>query len=197
MALSDVIKKKQETGNENAQKAEKKSLLDDVRVVIAVLVVLILALIGLIVYETMNINNTKASIEEMKLKYTDNQNAIGQLVALQKQSELYKARKAEYDNMLSSEPLDQTEIMISLENQVESYKCTLNEITFDEVMNTGLVNQINVYVSVTGKYNDILRFCHDVVNEEQIKRIDKINMTQISKDSDEMKAELTIVEFSK
>lgn len=196
MALSDVIKKKQETGNENAQKAEKKNLFDDVRVVIAVLIVLILALIGLIVYGTMNINDTKARIDDMKIKYSDNQKAIAQLVALQQQSELYKARKEEYDNMISSEAIDQAQIMIDLENEVESYNCTLNEITFDEIINTGLVNQINVYVSVTGEYNDIVRFCCDTVNQQQIKRIDKINMTRVSVDSETMKAELTIVEFS-
>ena len=49
MALSDVIKKKEATGGAKAQNSEKKNLLEDVRVVIAILVVLIFALIGLIV----------------------------------------------------------------------------------------------------------------------------------------------------
>ena len=197
MALSDVIKKKEATGEAKAQNSEKKNLLEDVRVVIAILVVLIFALIGLIVYGTLGINETKVQIDEMKIKYSENQQAIAQLVALQQQSEMYKARKAEYDSMISSDPIDQMNIMINMENEVEKYNCSLTGLDFDEITNTGLVNQINVYMTVTGKYEDIIRFCRDTVNKKQIKRIDKINMTILNKDDNTMNAEITVVEFSK
>lgn len=197
MALSDVIKKKQETGNEQAQKSEKKRLIDDVRVVIAILAVLILALIGLIVYGSMNIKKTEEEIGKMKIKYTDNQKVISQLHALQRQSDVYKKRKAEYDKMISSEPIDKMQIMINLEQEVEKHNCTLTNLDFDEIVNTGLVNQVNVYMTVSGKYSEIMRFCRDTVNGEKIRRIDKINMTVLNKDDDTMSAELTIVEFSK
>lgn len=197
MALSDVIKKKEATGEAKAQNSEKKNLLEDVRVVIAILIVLIFALIGLIVYGTLGINETKVQIDEMKIKYSENQQAIAQLVALQQQSEMYKARKAEYDSMISSDPIDQMNIMINMENEVEKYNCSLTGLDFDEITNTGLVNQINVYMTVTGKYEDIIRFCRDTVNKKQIKRIDKINMTILNKDDNTMNAEITVVEFSK
>ncbi len=197
MALSDVIKKKEATGEAKAQNSENKNLLEDVRVVIAILIVLIFALIGLIVYGTLGINETKVQIDEMKIKYSENQQAIAQLVALQQQSEMYKARKAEYDSMISSDPIDQMNIMINMENEVEKYNCSLTGLDFDEITNTGLVNQINVYMTVTGKYEDIIRFCRDTVNKKQIKRIDKINMTILNKDDNTMNAEITVVEFSK
>ena len=197
MALSDVIKKKEATGGAKAQNSEKKNLLEDVRVVIAILVVLIFALIGLIVYGTMSINETKVRIDEMRIKYSENQQAIAQLVALQQQSEIYMNRKAEYDSMISSEPIDQMSIMINMENEVEKYNCSLTGLDFDEITNTGLVNQINVYMTVTGKYEDIMRFCRDTVNKQQIKRIDKINMTILNEDDNTMNAEITVVEFSK
>lgn len=197
MALSDVIKKKQETGDAQAQKSEKKNLLEDVRVVIAILVVLILALIGLIVYGSMNIKDTETKIGEMRVKYTDNQKVITQLRALQQQSDAYKKRKAEYDKMISSDPLDKMQIMIDLEQEVEKYNCTLTKLDFDEIVNTGLVNQINVYVSLSGKYSDIMRFCSDIVTAEKIMRIDRVNMTVLSEGDNTMTADITVVEFSK
>lgn len=193
MALSDVIKKKEKT--EEAKNGEKKSFLDDVRVVIAILIVLIFALIGLIVYGSMGIKETESRISEMKVKYSENQEAIAQLVALKKQSGVYEKRKAEYDEMISSEPIDQMQIMIDIENSVEEHNCSLAALSFDDITNTGLVNQVNVYITVTGKYNDIVSFCCDTVNKKQISRIDKINMTNVSDDI--MTAEITVVEFSK
>ena len=197
MALSDVINKKKQTGEAEGARPEKKNLLEDVRVVIVILVVLIIALIGLIVYGSLEIKNTQQKINEIKVVYTENQKSINQLLALKKQSEIYKARKDDYDEMITSEPLDQMQIMIDIENRVEKYNCALSSVDFDETVNTGLVNQVNTYITITGSFKDVMRFCHDTVNEKQIKRIDKINMTRVDKNSDKMNAEITIVEFSR
>lgn len=197
MALSDVINKKNKTSEAGGKKGEKKNVFEDVRVVIVILLVLIIALIGLIVFQSIEIKNTQEQINEIKVVYSDNQKSINQLIALKQQSEVYKARKAEYDVMITSEPLDQTQIMIDLENKIEKYNCSLSSVTFDETVNTGLVNQVNTYITVTGSFNDIMRFCRDTVNEKQIKRIDRINLTKADKNNDKMNAEITIVEFSK
>ena len=195
--MSDVIKKKNKTSEAKGDKSEKKNILEDVRVVIAILIIMIIALIGLIVYGSMGIKETRSEIDEIKVEYSDNQKAINQLLALKKQSDVYKARKLEYDEMISSEPIDQMKIMIDLENTVEKYNCSLNSVEFDELVNTGLVNQVNAYITISGEYNDIMSFCRATVNDKQIKRIDKINMTKTDKDSNKMNAEITVVEFSK
>lgn len=197
MAISDVINKKKKTSEAEGGKSEKKNIFEDVRLVIAILVVLILALIGLIAYGSSQIKETQKQISEIKVEYSNNQKAINQLLALKKQSAIYKARKDEYDEMIKSEPLDQMKIMIDIENRVEKYNCSLASVEFDETVDTGLVKQVNAYITITGGFNDIMRFCRDTVNEKQIKRIDKINITKESEDSNTMKAEITVVEFSR
>ncbi len=198
MALSDVIKKKQETGNEKSASEEKKSILDDVRVVITVIVIACIALIVLTVFGTKSINETLVKIDRVKQEYKENLAQIANLKALQSKSEEYKAQSDEYDEMLSKDPLDQQQIMIDMETDVEAHNCTLTNIAFGEQTNTGLVNQIQVTVSVTGSYADIMSFAHDTVSSTEIKRIDSLVMKQSSSSSDGESiktADITVVLF--
>ena len=196
MALSDVIKKKQATGDglEN-EKAAKKNPLDDVRVVIAILFVACIGLIVLTVFGAKGIDATEANIEKAKAQYKQNQLAIANLKALQARSGEYKEQIAQYDIMISKEPLDQMQIMIDLEKDVEAHNCSLTELTFGEPeKNEHNVNQIAVNLSITGTYRDIITFCHDTVSDKQIKRIDTINITG----TDEQRtAQIVLVEFSR
>jgi Tfp pilus assembly protein PilO len=200
MALSDVMKKKQATGDPSAakNKADVKNALNDVRVVIAVIVVACIALIALIIYTTGLINNKLVSIAEAKSEYAANQTKIESLLALQAQSEEFKAKKEEYDKMISTDGLDQRQLMIDYEKEVESYNCTMASLTFGEPGNTGLVNQIEISIHIIGDYTDIMNYCRDVVTGEQIRRIDTINMTSSQGASETKKeADIVIVEFSK
>ena len=199
MALSDVMKKKQATGDPSAakNKVDVKNILNDVRVVIAVIVVACIALIALIVYTTGLINNKLVSIAEAKSEYTANQTKIESLLALQAQSEEFKAKKEEYDKMISTDGLDQRQLMIDYEKEVESYNCTMSSLTFGDPANTGLVNQIEISIHVIGDYTDIMNYCRDVVTGEQIRRIDTINMTSQSASETKKEADIVIVEFSK
>ena len=174
MALSDVIKKKQATGDgSEKEKAAKKNPLDDVRVVIAILFVACIGLIVLTVFGAKGIDATEANIEKAKAQYKQNQLAIANLKALQARSGEYKQQIAEYDIMISKDPLDQMQIMIDLEKDV---------------------NQIAVNLTITGSYRDIITFCHDTVSDKQIKRIDTINITG----TDEQRtAQIVLVEFSR
>lgn len=196
MALSDVIKKKQATGDglEN-EKAAKKNLLDDVRVVIAILFVACIGLIVLTVFGAKGIDATEANIEKAKAQYKQNQLAIANLKALQARSGEYKQQIDEYDIMISKDPLDQMQIMIDLEKDVEAHNCSLTELTFGEPeKNEQNVNQIAVNLTITGSYRDIITFCHDTVSDKQIKRIDTINITG----TDEQRtAQIVLVEFSR
>ncbi len=196
MALSDVIKKKQATGDgsEN-EKTVKKNPLDDVRVVIAVLILACIGLIVLTVFGVKGIDETNDSIAKAKTQYKQNQLAIANLKALQARSGEYKEQIEEYNVMISKEPLDQMQIMIDLEKDVEAHNCKLTELTFGEIeKNAQNVNQIAVTLSITGSYSDIMSFCHDTVSAKQIKRIDTINMTG---DTEQRTAQIVIVEFSR
>ena len=196
MALSDVIKKKQATGDgSEKEKAAKKNLLDDVKVVIVVLIVACIGLIVLTVFGAKGIDETEANIEKAKAQYKQNQLAIANLKALQARSGEYKDQIAQYDIMISKDPLDQMQIMIDLEKDVEAHNCSLTELTFGEPeKNEQNVNQIAVNLSITGTYRDIITFCHDTVSDKQIKRIDTINITG----TDEQRtAQRVLVEFSR
>ena len=196
MALSDVIKKKQATGDGlEKEKAAKKNLLDDVRVVIAILFVACIGLIVLTVFGAKGIDATEANIEKAKAQYKQNQLAIANLKALQARSGEYKQQIDEYDIMISKDPLDQMQIMIDLEKDVEAHNCSLTELTFGEPeKNEQNVNQIAVNLTITGSYRDIITFCHDTVSDKQIKRIDTINITG----TDEQRtAQIVLVEFSR
>ena len=196
MALSDVIKKKQATGDgSEKEKAAKKNLLDDVKVVIVVLIVACIGLIVLTVFGAKGIDATEANIEKAKAQYKQNQLAIANLKALQARSGEYKQQIAEYDIMISKDPLDQMQIMIDLEKDVEAHNCSLTELTFGEPeKNEQNVNQIAVNLTITGSYRDIITFCHDTVSDKQIKRIDTIKITG----TDEQRtAQIVLVEFSR
>lgn len=196
MALSDVIKKKQATGDgSEKEKAAKKNLLDDVRVVIAVLIVACIGLIVLTVFGAKGIDETEANIEKAKAQYKQNQLAIANLKALQARSGEYKQQIDEYDIMISKDPLDQMQIMIDLEKDVEAHNCSLTELTFGEPeKNEQTVNQIAVNLTITGTYRDIITFCHDTVTDKQIKRIDTINITGTE---EQRTAQIVLVEFSR
>lgn len=196
MALSDVIKKKQATGDGlEKENAAKKNPLDDIRVVIVILFVACIGLIVLTVFGAKGIDATEANIEEAKAQYKQNQLAIANLKALQARSGEYKQQIAEYDIMISKDPLDQMQIMIDLEKDVEAHNCSLTELTFGEPeKNEQNVNQIAVNLTITGSYRDIITFCHDTVSDKQIKRIDTINITG----TDEQRtAQIVLVEFSR
>ena len=196
MALSDVIKKKQATGDgSEKEKAAKKNLLDDVKVVIVVLIVACIGLIVLTVFGAKGIDETEANIEKAKTQYKQNQLAIANLKALQARSGEYKDQIAQYDIMISKEPLDQMQIMIDLEKDVEAHNCSLTELTFGEPeKNEQNVNQIAVNLTITGTYRDIITFCHDTVSDKQIKRIDTINITGTE---EQRTAQIVLVEFSR
>ncbi len=198
MALSDVMKKREVT-NEGKEKAKGKSslagIMDDVRVVIAIIIIACIALIALIVYNNGKIEESRKRIDTVKAQIIDNQNKIANLKALQARSGEYLAQKEAYDAMISDEGFDQLEMMIALENDIEAHNCNLNEISFDGEVNTGLLNQMSVTVRISGDFRDIMSFCRDTVSETKIKRIDTIRMTGAS--NNDKSADIVIVYFSK
>ena len=202
MALSDVMKKKQENteGTTQAAKAatEKKNPLDDVRIVIAILVVACIALIALIVYTTGLINEKKEKIESVKVTYTENQKAIANLLALQAQSGAFKQQKEEYDRMISDEPIEKMQVFMDLEEEVDSYNCVITgDVEIEDPTNNGLVNQAAITMTIVGEYSDIVKYCQHVAYSDPIRRIDTIKVTPKDGNSTVKQAELVVVVFSK
>lgn len=197
MALSDVMKKREVT-NAEEQKEKKKSegihILDDVRVVIAVIVLASIALIALIVYNNGKIEESRKKIDTVRASIVENQNKIANLKALQARSGEYLAQKEAYDEMISDEELDQLETMIAMEQDVEAHNCNLSEITFGDITNNGMLNEMAVNIRITGSFRDIMSFCRDTISSTTIKRIDTIRMTG---NGDTKSADITIVLFSK
>lgn len=198
MALSDVLKKKTETGEaaEKSKSGAKKNPLDDVRIVIAIIVIACIALIVLTVFASLKINKTGVEIGEQKQKYSENQAAISNLRNLQAQSEEFKSRRDEYNTYIKEGDLDLDEIMIDLQNSVYDHNCKLTELTFDDESANGNVKQIAVHIKVVGKFENIVKFCSDKVNEKPIKRIDQIKMGEPD-DNGIITADITVVEFAR
>lgn len=200
MALSDVIKKKQATGaeTEGAASKTKKNPLDDVRIVIAIILVASVALIALIVYTTGLINKKNAEIDEVKTKYQQNQQSIANLMALQAQSGEYLKQREEYDKMISSEPIDKMQIFMNLEDEVGKFDCIITgDVEIEDPTNNGLVNQAAITMTIVGEYTDIMRYCQYVANGDPIRRIDSITIKERESSETLKEAELTIVVFSK
>ena len=197
MALSDVIKKREAT-NEGKEKKQLsvKGLMDDVRIVIAVIVIACIALIALIVYNNTQIEGKLTRIDTLKSEIRDNQYKIANLKALQARSGEYLAQKEELDAMISDKTLDQVDIMIELEKEVEEHNCNLMEVTVDEASNNGYVNQVSVNLKVTGSFEDIMRFCQYETGMTEIRRIDNIKMTGAG-NSEQKTADIILVLFSK
>lgn len=197
MALSDVMKKREAT-NEGKEKKQFdiKNIMDDVRIVIAVIVIACIALILLIVYNNAQIGEKLTEIDTLKAEIRDNQYKIAGLKALQARSGEYLQQKEALDKMISDKELNELDIMIELEKEVEEHNCNLTEITFDTVGNNGYVNQLPVTLKITGSFEDIMRFCQYETGMTEIRRIDTIRMDGSGTD-DIKSAEILLVLFSK
>ena len=189
-----AFKKKSSEG-----KSKQKLSMSDVRVFAVVFFLAFVALVALIVTGVQSTKATAAQIEKVKETYQQNQVAIANLKALQKQSSVYEAQQAEYTAMIP-ETQDLQEIMIEMENRIEKSGCTLMEITFPEATEgegtttSGLHEQI-VQISMKGKYEDLLQLMTDLTQSAEFMRIDNIELTPESEGK--MNAQITLVKFSK
>ena len=180
-------------------KNKQKLSMSDVRVFAVVFFLAFVALVALIVIGVQSTKETAAQIEKVKETYQQNQTAIANLKALQRQSSVYEAQQAEYTAMIP-ETQDLQEIMIEMENRVEKSGCTLMEIIFPEATEgeaaatSGLHEQI-VQISMKGKYEDLLQLMTDLTQSAEFMRIDNIQLTPESEGK--MNAQITLVKFSK
>lgn len=199
MALSDVLKKKQATGEaEQKVEKEKKNPFDDVRVVITIILVACIALIALIVYTSGLIKQKNEEINKVKVTYEQNQQSIANLMALQAQSGVFRQQKAEYDKMISSEPIDKMQVFMDLEDEVDAHNCVITgDVEIEDPTNTGLVNQASVSMTIVGSFTDITRYCQYVAYGDPIRRIDSIKITPKDDTTDDKQAEIVMVVFSK
>lgn len=199
------INVKSNTSSSGASKG--KNFLEDIRVFAVLMVIACVGLIALIVVGSRSIDETNAEIKQEMKTYEENQLSIANLKALQAKSEEYEAQRDAYDAMIP-EKMDQQQIMIEMETRVESMNCVLTDLTFGSESaddknskaaassSNGLVNQMQVQISVRGTYTDIMKLCESIVTDEELMRIDGIHMMTMTQGGLK-EAQITIMKFSK
>lgn len=184
-----------------------KNFLEDIRVFAVLMVVACVGLIALIVVGSRSIDETNTEIKQEMKTYEENQLSIANLKALQARSEEYEAQRDAYDAMIPDE-MDQQQIMIEMENRVESMNCVLTDLTFGSESaddknskaatssSNGLVNQMQVQIRVRGTYTDIMKLAESIVTDQELMRIDGIRMMPLAQGGLK-EAQITIMKFSK
>lgn len=197
------INVKSNTASSGASKG--KNFLEDIRVFAVLMVIACVGLIALIVVGSRSIDETNADIKQEMKTYEENQLSIANLKALQARSEEYEAQRDAYDAMIP-DTMDQQQIMIEMEKRVESMNCVLTDLTFGSesaddknsaaASSNGLVNQMQVQISVRGTYTDIMKLAESIVTDQELMRIDGIHMMPMTQGGLK-EAQLTIMKFSK
>ena len=199
------INVKSNTASSGASKG--KNFLEDIRVFAVLMVVACVGLIALIVVGSRSIDETNADIKQEMKTYEENQLSIANLKALQARSEEYEAQRDAYDAMIPDK-MDQQQIMIEMEKRVESMNCVLTDLTFGSESaddknskaaassSNGLVNQMQVQISVRGTYTDIMKLAESIVTDQELMRIDAIHMMPMTQGGLK-EAQITIMKFSK
>ncbi|MGN0555907.1 MAG: hypothetical protein ACI4LI_08420 [Candidatus Fimenecus sp.] len=208
MAFNINVKKK-----DSGAPAEKKNILEDIRVFVALMAIACIGLIVLIVFGVKSNEEIKTEIAKEKKTYQENQLSIANLKALQARSSEFEAQRDMYNAMIP-ETQDRQAVMIDMERRVESARCTLTDLTFggDAAIggakntntaaaaaaptNTSGLKELQVLLTVRGSYADIMGLCSDLVTDPELMRIDGIQMKPISK-GDEQEATITLMKFSK
>ena len=191
--------------NTSSGASKGKNFLEDIRVFAVLMVVACVGLIALIVVGSRSIDETNADIKQEMKTYEENQLSIANLKALQARSEEYEAQRDAYDAMIP-DTMDQQQIMIEMEKRVESMNCVLTDLTFGSesaddknsaaASSNGLVNQMQVQISVRGTYTDIMKLAESIVTDQELMRIDGIHMMPMTQGGLK-EAQLTIMKFSK
>lgn len=184
-------------------------ILEDIRVFVALMAVACVGLIVLMVFGIRANNETRVEVDEAKVEYQKNQASIANLKALQSRSGEYEMQR---DRLVAMIPqtLDEQQIMIEMEERCAGQNCALMDISFGSnggaasgtaaagaaAAPTGLVNQMQVTLSVRGDYKSIMTLAKELVTDEELMRVDGIHITPLTDDG--MKeAQITLMKFSK
>lgn len=190
---------------QNGKSGEKKGgkLVEDVRIFIVLLALVCVVLIVMSVFGVKSINKTIAEIDQQKTQYSTNQLAIANLKALQSKSSEYEALNEKYNELIPNTSLDQQKIMIEMETRCDNGNCMLTDIQFGESTSANGVKQVPVMLSITGSFNDIVKFCQDIVTDKEFMRIDSISMAggtenaSVKNSQNKKTAKVTVVKFAK
>ena len=208
MAFNINVKKK-----DSGAPAEKKNILEDIRVFVVLMAIACIGLIVLIVFGVKSNEEIKTEIAKEKKTYQENQLSIANLKALQARSSEFEAQRDMYNAMIP-DTQDHQAVMIDMERRVEGARCTLADLTFggDAAIggtantnaaaaaaaptNTSGLKELQVLMTVRGSYADIMGLCSDLVTDPELMRIDGIQMKPIS-NGEEQEATITLMKFSK
>ena len=200
MALSDVIKKRETTaeGAENKkEKVGKSSLLDNVKVIIGIIAVACIALIVLIVQYNKKNNDTLKRIENVKAQIAVNRAEITRLEGLKVKLKEVEKQQEYYASKIPTKDFDEYRLRIEVEKFIEAHSCNMTGDPVVEFSTMSGVNQATITVQMTGDFSDIMRFCRDFVDTEEIRRIDRLSIEGGTKTGGLKTAEVVLVYFSR
>lgn len=201
MALSDVMKKREPTAEGEAKKKKESKglggLLENVKIVIAVIVIACILLITLIVYTNKKSEDTLKKIENVKQQIAVNTNEISRLEGFKAKINDVRREQEYYASQISVRDFDEYKLRIEVEKEIEAHNCNLTEDPVVEFSNMGSVQQASVTVKISGEFSDIMRYCNDFLSKEEITRIDAFSINGTSTNGTAKTAEITVVYFSK
>lgn len=198
--------KQREGSPATANKA--KNILEDIRVFV---VLMLVACIGLIVFTVLGAKSNekvRTDIAKQAKVYEEGQASIANLKALQARSAEFEAQRDTYDAMIPETQNSQS-VMIEMEHRVEAHGCILAELNFggdaaigkegsksatETSTGSGLVKELQVLMTVRGSYTDIMQLCSELVTDEELMRIDAIQLRPQA--HGEQEAVITLMKFS-
>ena len=176
-------------------KIDFKQLSADPRILVVIIAIACAALIGLCVYTS---NQTKATEEPLKSQidtFEENKAAIANLLILKSRSEQYIKQNEEYENLITTDGLNQQDFMVFFDNFCKAYDCRMTLIEFGEMVSVGEVNSLKFTISVEGEFENLMAICDGIITQDRFYRIDGV--TFAPGNNDNKVATIDVVAFSK
>lgn len=176
-------------------KIDFKQLSADPRILVVFIAIACAALIGLCVYTS---NQTKKTEELLKSQidtFEENKVAIANLLTLKSRSEQYIKQNEEYENLITTDGLNQQDFMVFFDNFCKAYDCRMTLIEFGEMVPVSEVNSLEFTVTVEGEFENLMAICDGIITQDRFYRIDGVTFAPGSNDN--KVATIDVVAFSK
>jgi len=174
-----------------------KKLSADPRLLVVIIAIACIALIGLCVYTASQISENEAKAYELNETIKRNQDEVRSLERLRDQSAQYEAQNAQYEKLLNNSGINQEELAKFFDKIVAEHNCRDELIEFLEGEPSGDVQSISARIVLTGEMSDIMDLCDDIVKQDRFYRIDSFILSEESSETENKRAEITVVAFSK
>ena len=181
----------------DANKVDFKQLSADPRILVVIISIACIALIALCVYTAKQTKETEAHIKTQVEKFEENKNAIQNLLVLKSRSEQYIEKNEEYENLITSNGLNQQDFMVFFDGFCKAYNCKMTLIEFGEQSTEGEIESLRIDMTVEGDFENLMAICDGIVTQDRYYRIDDVTFNPAGKGGDAKEAEISFVAFSK